>query len=64
VAATSVQGSATNIAAEGATTIGGVLPIGLGGFSKTPTEKAIRICIQKAVEYIVSQTPEIYYRYK
>jgi len=64
VAATSVQGSATNIAAEGATTIGGVLPIGLGGFSKTPTEKAIRVCIQKAVEYIVSQTPEIYYRYK
>ncbi len=64
VAATSVEGSATNIALGGLTNIGGSLPVALGGFSKTPTEKAIRVCIQKAVEYIVSQTPADYYHYK
>lgn len=63
VAATTVEGSATSFGAGGATTIGGSLPVGLGGFSKTPTEKAIRVCIQKAVEYIVSRTPAEYYRY-
>jgi curli biogenesis system outer membrane secretion channel CsgG len=64
VAAASVEGEATSIAVGGATNIGGVLPVGLGGFSKTPTEKAIRVCIQKAVEYVVSQTPAEYYRHK
>ena len=64
VAATSVEGSATNIALGGLTNIGGSLPVAMGGFSKTPTEKAIRICIQKAVEYIVSQTPADYYQHK
>ncbi|MGQ9470580.1 MAG: CsgG/HfaB family protein [Candidatus Aminicenantales bacterium] len=64
VAATTVEGSATNIAAGGAANIGGKLPIALGGFAKTPTEQAIRVCIQKAVEYIVSQTPAQYYRHK
>ncbi|MBM3285403.1 MAG: hypothetical protein FJY81_05980 [Candidatus Aminicenantes bacterium] len=63
VAATTVEGSATSFGAGGATTIGGSLPIGLGGFSKTPTEKAIRVCIQKAVEYIASRTPATYYRH-
>jgi curli biogenesis system outer membrane secretion channel CsgG len=64
VAATSVEGSATNFALGGLTNIGGSLPVALGGFSKTPTEKAIRVCIQKAVEYVVSQTPADYYRHK
>jgi len=64
VAATSVEGSATNFALGGLTNIGGSLPVALGGFSKTPTEKAIRVCIQKAVEYIVSQTPADYYQHK
>lgn len=64
VAATSVEGKATSFALGGATTIGGSLPVALGGFSKTPTEKAIRVCIQKAVEYIVSQTPAEFYRYE
>ena len=64
VVATSVEGKATSFAVGGATRIGGSLPVGLGGFSKTPTEKAIRVCIQKAVEYIVSQTPDEYYRYE
>lgn len=64
VAATSVEGSATSFGVGGATRIGGTLPVGLGGFAKTPTEKAIRVCIQKAVEYIVSQTPSEFYRYE
>jgi len=64
VGATTVVGNATSFAAGGATNIGGRLPIGLGGFSKTPTERAIRICIEKAVEYIAGQTPDSYYRYK
>jgi curli biogenesis system outer membrane secretion channel CsgG len=62
VAAATVQGSATSFGAEGATYIGGSLPVSLGGFSKTPTEQAIRTCIQKAVEYIVTKTPAEYYR--
>jgi curli biogenesis system outer membrane secretion channel CsgG len=64
VAATSVEGKSTSIGAEGSTWIGGSLPVSLGGFSKTPVEKAIRVCIQKAVEYIVSRTPAEYYRHK
>jgi curli biogenesis system outer membrane secretion channel CsgG len=64
VAATSVEGDSTSFGAEGSTWIGGSLPVSLGGFSKTPVEKAIRVCIQKAVEYIVSQTPAEYYRHK
>ena len=63
VGVATVEGSATSFGAGGATTIGGSLPIGLGGFSKTPTEKAIRVCIQKAVDYIVSRTPAEYYRH-
>ena len=63
VAAATVQGSATSFGAGGATRIGGSLPVALGGFSKTPTEQAIRTCIQKAVEYIVTKTPATYYRH-
>ncbi|MFQ6038744.1 MAG: CsgG/HfaB family protein [Candidatus Aminicenantales bacterium] len=64
VAATSVEGDSTSFGLGGYTRIGGTLPVALGGFSKTPVEKAIRVCIQKAVEYIVSQTPSEYYRHK
>jgi len=64
VAATSVEGKASSFALGGATRIGGSLPIAMGGFAKTPTEKAIRVCIQKAVEFIASRTPAQYYRYK
>ncbi len=64
VAATSVEGKASSFGLGGWTRVGGSLPLALGGFSKTPTEKAIRVCIQKAVEYIVSQTPSEFYRYE
>ncbi|MFQ6083212.1 MAG: CsgG/HfaB family protein [Candidatus Aminicenantia bacterium] len=61
VAATSVEGKATDFGGVIGGRIG--LPVALGGFSKTPTEKAIRACIQRAVDFIVSQTPVQYYRY-
>ena len=64
VAATSVEGDSTSFGVSGSTWVGGSLPVSLGGFNNTPVEKAIRVCIQKAVEYIVSQTPAVYYRHK
>lgn len=63
VAAASVAGDAKSFGLGGATRIGPV-PVGLGGFSKTPIEQAIRVCIQEAVNYIVSKTPQNYYRHK
>src|SRR5512145_2427722 len=66
VAATSVQGEATDFALGGALAgagSGGALGGALGGWSKTPTEKALRICIQEAVKFIVAKTPATYYHY-
>ena len=66
VAATSVEGEATDVnlggALAGAVT-GGALGGSLGGWKNTPIEKALRICIQKAVQFIVSKTPPVYYRH-
>lgn len=66
VAATSVEGEATDFALGGALAgagAGGALGGALGGWSKTPTEKALRICLQEAVKFIVSKTPQTYYRH-
>lgn len=63
VAATSVEGDAKSFAVGGSTNIGSI-PLSLGGISNTPIEKAIRVCIQKAVEYIATNTPAEYYRHK
>ena len=66
VAATSVEGEATDFSLGGALGGyggGGALGGALGGWSKTPTEKALRICIQEAVKFIVSKTPATYYRH-
>jgi len=66
LAATSVEGSATDVnmgGLMGGFGSGGALAGGLGGWKNTPTEKALRICIQKAVEFVVSKTPENYYHY-
>jgi len=67
VAATSVEGKATDFALGGALAGaggGGALGGALGGWSKTPTEKALRICIQEAVKFVASKTPVTYYRHK
>ncbi|MCP2605168.1 CsgG/HfaB family protein [Candidatus Aminicenantes bacterium AH-873-B07] len=61
VAATSIEGKATDFGGLIAGKIG--LPVGLGAFARTPIEKAIRVCIQRAVDFIVTQTPPEYYRY-
>jgi len=64
VAATSVEGEATDVNLGGL--IGGyggsgALAGGLGGWKNTPTEKALRICIKEAVQFVVSKTPQTYY---
>lgn len=66
LAATSVEGTATDVNLGGL--LGGYGHAGalvgsLGGWKNTPIEKALRICLQKAVEFVASKTPPVYYRY-
>ncbi|MCP3867519.1 MAG: SH3 domain-containing protein [Gammaproteobacteria bacterium] len=67
LAATSVEGSSTDVDIGGA--VGGYFGRGvaLGGalssWENTPKEKALRACINKAVDFIVSKTPTNYYRH-
>jgi len=64
LAATTVEGSATDIAGLAGFQIGGgksELGIGLGGYKNTPMEKAIRIALREAVNFIAAQTPAQYY---
>lgn len=66
VAATSVEGEATDVnmgGLIGGYAGGGALAAGLGGWKNTPTEKALRMCINDAVNFIVSKTPPTYYRH-
>jgi curli biogenesis system outer membrane secretion channel CsgG len=61
LASEQVEGTATDI--EGMTGLsGGVLSGAFSGYSKTPMEKAIRVCIDEAVKLIVAKTPKQYYR--
>ena len=61
LASEQVEGTATDI--EGMSGLsGGVLSGAFSGYSKTPMEKAIRICIDEAVKLIVAKTPKEYYR--
>lgn len=62
VTATTVEGSATDISGLGGLA-GGNLGGGLGGWHKQPIEKALRIAIGAAVDFIASQTPAQYYHY-
>jgi curli biogenesis system outer membrane secretion channel CsgG len=39
------------------------MPVSLGSFKNTPMEKAIRACIDRSVEYLVTKTPPKYYRH-
>jgi curli biogenesis system outer membrane secretion channel CsgG len=66
VAATSITGRSTDLAGALGTVIGGgstLTGIGLGAYRNTPVEKAVRVCIIKAVQFIVSRTPQHYYHY-
>ena len=60
--AVSVEGKATYFNLAGALR-GSKMGGGLGGYSKTPVEKAIRVALGKAVDFIVSQLPAEYYHY-
>ncbi|MGH8539024.1 MAG: CsgG/HfaB family protein, partial [Stenotrophobium sp.] len=53
VNATTVQGTSRS-GSVGLIFSGGSLPIGLGAYSHTPMEQAIRQCIESAVNYIVA----------
>lgn len=65
LASTRVQGSASDVA--GGLGIGFLgswgLGLGLAGYKNTPMEKAIRVCIIEAVNYITQIVPANYYRY-
>lgn len=64
VAATSVEGEATDVnlgGLLGGAGGGGALAGALGGWSNTPVEKALRVCIQEAMKFIVAKTPATYY---
>ncbi len=66
VAATSITGRSTDLAGALGTVIGGgstLTGVGLGAYRNTPVEKAVRVCIIKAVQFIVSRTPQHYYHY-
>lgn len=59
VAAVTIEGRASEWAAG---LIAGVpIPVIIGGYQNTPMEKAIRVCIKKAADYLASQTPASYY---
>ena len=64
--ATSVEGSSTDVKLGGALGGywgGGALGGALGGWKNTPKEKALRQVINKAVEFIVTKTPQKFYHY-
>jgi curli biogenesis system outer membrane secretion channel CsgG len=66
LAATAVEGEATDVnmgGALGGAFGGGALGGALSTWKNTPTEKALRICIQKAVDFIVTKTPAKFYHY-
>ena len=62
VAMATVEGYSTDWYGGFGGAIGGVpVPFLLAGYENTPMEKAIRVCIVKAVEYISSMTPATYF---
>lgn len=65
VAATSVEGTATDVNLGGAAGQyfgGGALRGALSGWEKEPIGKALRTAINEAVKFISSKTPPMYYR--
>lgn len=65
--ATRVEGKASDYNMRLGTVIGGGsgrMPIGLGGYSNTPMEKAIRVTIDTAVDYLATRMPTQYFRFK
>lgn len=64
VSAATVEGKSTDYKAGVGGILGGApLALGLLGYENTPAEQAIRVCIEKAVEYISRQAPASYFRH-
>nr|NIQ57183.1 hypothetical protein [Gemmatimonadota bacterium]NIU77258.1 hypothetical protein [Gammaproteobacteria bacterium] len=65
VAATTVEGEATDVdlSGFGAGFGGGALGGSLSVWKDTPMEKALRIVIDRATQFVVSKTPRTYYHY-
>jgi curli biogenesis system outer membrane secretion channel CsgG len=65
LAATRVQGQATDLAGGALVGFFGswALGAGLGAYANTPMEKAIRVCIIEAVRYITQAISPVYYKY-
>jgi curli biogenesis system outer membrane secretion channel CsgG len=60
VAATSVKGEAIDFDLAGMV-VGSHVGGGLGGYSNTPVEKAVRVALGEAVKFVVDRTPSDYY---
>ncbi len=66
LAATTVEGEASDVnlgGLLGGFGSAGALAGGLAGWKNTPTEKALRVCIKEAVNFVVTKTPQKYYHY-
>jgi len=66
LAATTVEGEASDVnlgGLLGGFGSAGALAGGLSGWKNTPTEKALRVCIKEAVNFVVTKTPQNYYHY-
>jgi curli biogenesis system outer membrane secretion channel CsgG len=65
VAAISVEGKAADLDLSGLGKLASPkLGVGLSLYARTPMEKAIRLAIRDAVQFVASKTPGDYYRYR
>ena len=67
VFATRVEGKASDFSTSIGTQFGGgrtAMPVTLSAYENTPMEKAIRVCIDKAVEFLCTKTPAQYFHYR
>lgn len=67
VFATRVEGKASDFSTSIGTQFGGgrsTMPVSLGSYNNTPMEKAIRVCINRAVEHLCTKTPAQYFHYQ
>jgi curli biogenesis system outer membrane secretion channel CsgG len=67
VFATRVEGKASDFSTSIGTQLGGgrtTMPVSLGTYNNTPMEKAIRVCIDRAVQFLCTKTPAQYFHYQ
>ena len=65
LAATRVEGEAKEVGLGGLVGVFSSVPLGggLSKYSKTPMEKAVRVCMKEAIKYIIENTPKEYFKY-